>query len=111
MPILLLDPGMLNTRLELEAPVDLPDGRGGATRNWEHVISLWGRVEPVSARSAEIAAALSQRVTHRVTVRARTGLRPGMRFLRRGRAFAVSAVNDPDETGRFLTCLCEETPQ
>lgn len=109
MATLFLDPGMLNTRLDLEESVEAEDGQGGAARDWAYVTGLWGRIEPVSALSAEIAAGLRQRVTHRVTIRHREAVRQQMRFLRLGRAFSIRTVHDPDESGRYLVCLCEET--
>lgn len=108
MPTVLLDPGMLRTRLEVEAASDVPDGQGGTSRQWQPVAALWARVEPVSAYREEIAAGLRQRLTHRVTVRFRHDLEAGMRFIRLGRRFAIRAVQDPDERQRYLICHCEE---
>jgi SPP1 family predicted phage head-tail adaptor len=47
-------------------------------------------------------------LTHRIWLRARTGVSEGMRFRKGARTFTIRAVRDPDETGRYLVCLCEE---
>jgi SPP1 family predicted phage head-tail adaptor len=47
-------------------------------------------------------------ITHRIWIRFRDGVSAGQRFHKGARLFAVKLVQDPDETGRYLTCLCEE---
>lgn len=108
MPVLCLDPGVLATRLTLQAPTDTPDGAGGAERNWTAVASLWARLEPVSAVGRELAGQAGQVITHRVTVRHRSDVALGQRFMRLERVFAIKAIHDPDESRRYLVCLCEE---
>lgn len=108
MPTLFLDPGALASRLTLEKASDVPDGEGGAVRNWSAVAAMWGRVEPVSAAGRELAGQAGQVVTHRIYVRARAGISPGMRFVKLQRVFEIKAIHDPDESGRYLVCLCEE---
>jgi SPP1 family predicted phage head-tail adaptor len=108
MAMTLIDPGMLSTRLELEEAVETPDGQGGVTRVWAPVATLWGRLEPVSALSEEVASGLQQRLTHRVTLRFRADVAAGMRLSRRERRFEIRTVRDPDESGRYLVCQCEE---
>lgn len=48
------------------------------------------------------------RVTHRVILRRRAGLKSGMRLTKGARRFAVLSVHDPDESGRILVCHVEE---
>jgi SPP1 family predicted phage head-tail adaptor len=108
MATVLIDPGMLSTRLELEEAVETTDGQGGVTRAWAPVAALWGRLESVSAFSEEVASGLRQRLTHRVTLRFRADVAAGMRLTRRERVFEIRTVRDPDESGRYLVCQCEE---
>jgi SPP1 family predicted phage head-tail adaptor len=63
------DPGRLNRRLTLEAPVETADGSGGVTRSYAAVATLWGSVEPKSAREIVAAGALGASVTHRIQIR------------------------------------------
>jgi phage head-tail adaptor, putative, SPP1 family len=108
MRLTFLDPGRLTARLDLEAEAATPDGQGGAVVAWSHVASLWGLVEPVSARPHEEAGATAATITHRVTMRMRGDVARGMRLVHRGRALAIRAVHDPDARGAYLVCLCEE---
>ncbi|SMF48934.1 phage head-tail adaptor, putative, SPP1 family [Xaviernesmea oryzae] len=106
--VVFFDPGQMTARLDLEAPQAEPDGQGGATVTWQVVASLWARIEPVSFVVAEEAAAESGRISHRIWVRFREDIVAGQRFRKGARVFVVRLVRDPDETGRYLVCQCEE---
>ena len=81
-------PGELDRRLTLEAPVETDDGAGGVTRSYQTVTTLWAAVAPVSARADNAAAGLGAAVTHRIVIRAgrdvttRHRLRDGARIFR-----------------------------
>ncbi len=62
-------PGKLNRRLVLEAPVESDDGAGGVARSYATVTTLWASVEPVSARENVSAASLGATITHRIVIR------------------------------------------
>ncbi|MGE7371038.1 phage head closure protein [Neorhizobium sp. NPDC001467] len=109
MPVTFFDPGQMTARLDLETAEPQPDGQGGAVPRWSVVSSMWARIEPVSFVVTEKgAAAETAVVTHRIWVRFRDGIAGGQRFCRGSRVFAIKAVRDPDETGRYLVCHCEE---
>lgn len=104
----IFDPGRMTTRLVLEAPVEAPDGQGGAAVTWEEVRSLWARVEPVRVSERQEAGAESATISHRIWIWFREDVVAGQRFRKGARLFAVKLVRDPDETQRFLVCHCEE---
>ncbi|OCW55767.1 phage head closure protein [Hoeflea olei] len=108
MGALFLDPGRLDARLALEAPPVTADGQGGVEGGWTAVAVLWGRIEPLSARAEEIGGAAVAVISHRVTIRHRSGVTHGMRFVHRGRRLLIRALSDPDESRRYLICDCEE---
>ena len=103
-----LDPGRMTARLVLEAPVEAPDGQGGASIGWQAVHSLWARLEPVRVAEREEAGAGTATIGQRIWVRFRGDIVAGQRFRKGGRIFLVRWVRDPDETRRFLVCHCEE---
>jgi len=98
----------LRHRLTLEAPEETPDGAGGVVRTWTSLGAIWAAIEPASASEAVIADRRVARVTHRVTLRQRSGLTLNHRFRLGERTFAIQAIHDPDERGRFLQCLVTE---
>ena len=65
-------------------------------------------VEPLGGGEQLTAMQLQDSVSHRVTIRYRTGVTAKMRVLHRGRALKLVAVTDADEDNHWLTLLCEE---
>lgn len=103
-----IDPGRLRRLLTLEQPTRVADGAGGFTQTWTATTTVFAALEPVAAVQRLGADQALQSVTHRVTLRARSGLTRGMRFTNGGRAFLIETIHDPDETGRFLVCRVRE---
>ena len=103
-----LDPGALDARLVLEQAVETPDGQGGVAVSFSALATLWARIEPVAAKAQEAAGAVPVTVTHRIWLRHRGDLAGGMRLRKGARIFAIHAFRDPDETGRYMLCDCEE---
>lgn len=103
-----LDAGQLTVRLDLESSVELPDGQGGVTQSHAVAASLWARIEPVSAELAELGHVERQAVTHRIWIRHRDDVLPGMRFRKGARIFTIRTLHDPDEAGRYLVARVTE---
>ncbi len=102
------DPGRMTARLELEAPVETPDGQGGATVTFEEKASAWALIEPVTYAIGEEADGETLTLTHRIWLRWRDDVAAGMRLRKGARIFRIGATQDPDETRRYLICHCEE---
>lgn len=102
------DPGALNQRLVLEAPVETPDGAGGVARSYTDVATVWAAVTPMSARDATVAAAAGNTVTHRILVRARTDVTTRHRLRQATRVWRIATVREEDASGRFLRIEAEE---
>jgi SPP1 family predicted phage head-tail adaptor len=102
------DPGELPHRVTVESAAGSSDGAGGETVVWDTLAMLWAQIEPVHAEERIVAGHLSGIVTHTVTLRYREDLAGGMRIAYRGRTFRILAVDDPQETRRFVVAKCEE---
>jgi SPP1 family predicted phage head-tail adaptor len=100
------DPGKLNRRLVLEAPVESPDGAGGVTRGYNGVATLWASVEPVAARAEVSAATLGAEITHRIRIRYRADVTLRHRFRDGARVLRIVSMRARD--GRFLDIAAEE---
>ena len=105
---LFLDPGLFNRRAALEAPVVLSDGAGGGETVWQEIREMSVRIEPLSVQSRERFNQREATVTHRVLMRTNSVVERGMSFRLGGRRLVVLSVHDPDESGRYLVCRCEE---
>ena len=101
-------PGKLSHRVVLEEPARVSDGGGGASITWSPVASLWAAIEPLGGREQARHESLEARLSHRITLRYRAGIRPDMRLRLDARIFTIQAVMNEQEKNRWLVCLCEE---
>lgn len=108
MAIEFIDPGALRTEIALEEAVMSSDGAGGHVATWAEVATVFARIVPVSTQRSFDVDQFVETVTHRITMRFRADVRSGMRFAKQNRTFAIVAVHDPDETGRYLVCRVRE---
>ena len=108
MRAVVFDPGQMTARLQLERQVETADGQGGAAVSFEPVGPVWACIEPLGESREERAGAEIVTVTHRIWLRFRASLAAGMRLRKGERIFAIRSLRDPDETGCYLVCLCEE---
>lgn len=102
------EPGWIAHRIVIEQPTSTPDGSGGAIVAFATLATVWAAVEPVRAAATADADRLGAAITHRVTIRWRDDVVPGMRIRHRGRKLAVETVTDPDERRRFLLIEARE---
>jgi SPP1 family predicted phage head-tail adaptor len=108
MRLTFIDPGTLRTELRLEQVTQTPDGFGGKTEIWNEIAVVFGRFEPLTVGQMFRADQDIESATHRITIRMRGGVKSAMRFKLGARLFRIVTVTDPDETGRYLNCYCEE---
>lgn len=102
------NPGILRTRLVIEAPVETPDGSGGVARSFSDVAAVWAEVVPLSARERMQAGATGVSVTHRIRIRHRDDVTTRHRLRHGTRSFRIAALRDAESTGRFLLIEAEE---
>ncbi|MBO0661830.1 phage head closure protein [Jiella sp. MQZ9-1] len=105
---LFLDPGLFNRRVALDQPVIAADGAGGGTTDWQELRAVSVRIEPVSVTTRERFDQREAMITHRVLMRANAVVKRGMSFRLGARRLVIVSVHDPDESGRYLVCRCEE---
>lgn len=106
-----VDPGRLRHEVALEEPVTAPDGAGGYSESWVETARFFAAIEPLQARSLFGADRRLETESHRILLRHRPDVRPGMRFFWRGRALMIRTVRDPDGSARYLSCETMEDPQ
>jgi SPP1 family predicted phage head-tail adaptor len=102
------NPGLLRSRLTLEAPVEAADGAGGVVRSYDAVATLWAEVTPVSASRALEAARLGARVTHRIVIRFSDDITTTHRLREENRVFRIVSLRDRDGRKRFLVIEADE---
>jgi SPP1 family predicted phage head-tail adaptor len=102
------DPGQLNRRLVLEAPVETDDSAGGVARSFNAIATLWASVTPVSAQEEIEAARLGARVTHRIGLRFSSDITTRHRFRDGSAVYRIVSLRDRDGRRRFLDLTAEQ---
>ncbi|MDQ2084341.1 head-tail adaptor protein [Xanthobacteraceae bacterium Astr-EGSB] len=87
-----IDPGRLNRRLVVEAPVDTDDGMGGVAVTFADAEIVWAQVVPASARGDVDADTRGAVVTWRILMRAGPELTTRHRLRDGSRRFDIVAV-------------------
>ena len=100
--------GDLRQVLVLQTPPDGVGDRGERTGEWSDVATVRAKVESLSGDEVIQAHQLAGVVTHRVTVRFRSGMTVRQRFKFGARYLNIGYVNDLEERGRWVECLCRE---
>ena len=104
--------GLLRERVRIQQETEVSDGGGGYTVGWENISEnpeVSARIEPLRGFEKLQATGLQGQVTHRVTLRYRTDVNVGNRFLWGTTPLNVQSpgTND-DERRRYMTYLCNE---
>ncbi len=102
------DPGRLNVRFVLEAPLDSDDGAGGVFRSWQMEQEFWGELTPLSSVFAAQHGSAVQKLTHSVQFRNGPVLSIDKRLRYGARIFTISHVRDMDAQGLRQTAFVEE---
>lgn len=100
--------GRLRHRVTIERAVPYVDDEGNTYSDWELVLAnVPAAIEPISVREFISANAMQSHITHRIVIRARTGLEAGMRILHGTRVYDPQGwLPDPDSGREYLTAPC-----
>ena len=97
----MIDPGNLNTRLTIEAPVEMPDGQGGVMRSYATFAKAWAQVTHLAGRHDAAADADGAAIAARIVMRSNFVLTRQHRLLDGERVYRIVAMRDRDG-GRFI---------
>lgn len=101
--------GRLTKRILIEALVVSLDSDGDQVETWYPLAPqlLSAEVSPLSGREIIAAAAVQSKVTTRIVIRFRPGIKASMRATHRGTIYNIEAVIPDNASGkRWLTLLC-----
>jgi SPP1 family predicted phage head-tail adaptor len=103
--------GSLRVRAQLQRRNSVDDGMGGAEISYTTITSLWIGVSTQLGRELVEAKKLNARVSHFVTARFRSDVKPDMRLVYGETVLDIKFVGDPTHRHHDLTLLCEEVVQ
>lgn len=82
---------------------------GGQTPVYGDLDRVWAKIEPVGARTVNVAKSFRESVSHVVTIRHRRDVDTKMQIDFRGRTFAIDGkVNQPEARPVWLVLYCTE---
>jgi SPP1 family predicted phage head-tail adaptor len=101
--------GELKNRIDLQAPVKVPDGMGGMTQTWlTTVSSLSAAIWPVNAKELISGGRESTGITHRIRIRYRPNIRPSWRILFNGKYFNIISIINTNTENKALDIMAKE---
>lgn len=107
-----LDVSSREHRLTLDAPTQVPDGKGGYTETVAPLTpaAVWGAVEPMSQADLErvSGSTVEATATHLITLPFHPQVTVQTRVTYHGRLFLVQSVRNVQERNITLELTCEE---
>ena len=107
-----MNAGDLNTRVQVQEPVEVNGSEGELERTWLTIGSRWAHVEPLSGREFWQAQQVQSDVTHRVRMRYDRQITSKHRLLlsqyETGRVLNIAHVRVRDERKAEMELLCVE---
>lgn len=101
--------GDLRHRIEIGRYVQGEDQWGDPLpAQWERVCEVWAAVEALSGQLYFQARQTAEQSDHRITIRWRQGIEPGMVVRHDGQEFTIQAVLDRDGKRQWLELICRE---
>lgn len=98
----------LNDRVVLQRREITPEDEGGHTGIWVPMVTLWARVTALGGGRSTASDGRGVEASHSVVVRYRPAIRPGDRFVYRGRHLEVLSAEDLSGRRAFTACRCNE---
>lgn len=98
----------LRHSVALQSEIKVSDSGGGHETSWSTYTTVRAKIEPLKGAEQLRGMQLESKVTHRMTIRYRSGVSNNHRALYDGRAFNIRAAIDPDERKRWLVLSVEE---
>lgn len=95
----------------LQDPVRTSNGSGGFTTTWQSVATVWAKVLLAGGGETSEPGQTVSRRRYQITMRRRTGVTSGMRFIRNGlQVLNILSIDTDDDNREALLVQCEEVP-
>ncbi|WP_169331897.1 phage head closure protein [Zavarzinella formosa] len=95
-------PGKMDKRVAIQSVTRVSDGQGGFTDSWATDATVWANVNPTKGWEKFQAQQTQTPVTHKITIRYRSGITTKQRVLFGSRVFNIKEALNPDEANAFL---------
>lgn len=100
--------GNLRHRIQIQQPVMIQDDYGSPVETWQTICEVWASILPLRGQELFQAQQWQSKISHKVTIRYRSGISPRYRVLFGDRVFEVETVINVTELNRDVQMLCSE---
>ena len=101
----MLNAGELTERIEIQAPVGVPNGRGGFTTTWITRATVWAKEWTVSSGDKTEAAQPVLVRVKKFKIRFRRGMKTEYRIKKGNQNYSITSIDpDAEKEALFLTC-------
>lgn len=102
--------GLLRHRVTIQSKAETASDHLEMEDVWSDVASVWAKVSPTTSAESVESDKTMGRITHEITIRARTDVKANMRFKFGTRYFYIDGPpRDMDERGILQIMECKET--
>ena len=101
--------GKLRHRITIDQVTEIQDTDGAVLESWSQYAVVQASIEPISGREYFAAQSTQADVTHRISLRYRSGITPKMRVNYASRIFDILSVINVGERNRELQLMCRES--
>ena len=105
--------GRMREAFRFETPPTVPDSMGEIRPGtWTESFKTRGAITPQRGVTFMEGQSLNTEVTHKITIRHRSGVAPSMRIIKvnDSRVFDIRSIENPGNKNRWLHCMCQEQP-
>ena len=104
-----MNSGKLRHKIEIQSNIDTRDEFGAISgQTWTPFCYAWAAIEPLSGKEYFAAAQTQSTVSHKITMRYRSGIRTFFRISWNSRIFNILSVLNTKEENRELVLYCSE---
>jgi len=100
--------GRLRHRCVLQSKVETRGSAGGVSTTWATEATVWGGIEPLSAREFLSIDQTQNETRVRIVLRYYSGLDETWRVVNGGRAYAITEILNESDRNRMLTLMCSQ---
>lgn len=105
----MLRAGDLQHKVTIEQVAEARTDRGAVSETWSTFATVFADIRPISGREYLQGETINSEITHRVYIRALSGVRAKMRIAWNGREFEIMAPPmEQREAGDLMTLFCKE---
>lgn len=100
--------GKLRERIAIQQFTETQNAIGEPVKTWGTFASVWAAIIPLSGDEFFQSGQRNANVSHRIEIRARSGVNAKHRVAYKNRVFRIEAVLNIDERDREMHLFCEE---